>query len=500
MAVSEDTFFLDARFEGTLQSQIQQMVAEGILSGRFRPGEKLPSSRRLAKHLGVSRITVTLAYTELLANDFLRSAGRSGYFVSETAPRPPAFTMKQHASDGVDWNRAIGQRFKDGRALTKPADWRKYRFPFIYGQADPELLDIKSWRLCALQTLGQREFESLTADLGDRDDPKLVEFITRHILPRRGIAAKPSEILITLGAQNGLWLAAQVLLTQRRTAAFETPCYPSLRAILSHSRCIMEPILVDEEGLPPDRISAEADVVFVTPSHQCPTNATMPIDRRRALLQKAQDEDMLIVEDDYEFELSFLKAPHPALKSLDQTGRVIYAGSFSKSLFPGLRLGFLVGAEPFIEEARALRSEVLRHPPGHIQRATAQFLSLGHYDAHIRNMRDVFHDRRKIMAGALKECGLRVVRAADFGGSCFWMQAPDAIDTEYLAQELVSDSVLIEPGGPFFGEDGPANCFRLAYSSIPASRIPEGIRLLANRLNVLEQAVHASHDRGTSVF
>ncbi len=483
MAISEETFFLNARFDGTLQSQIQQMVAEGILSGRFRPGEKLPSSRRLARHLGVSRITVTLAYTELVASDYLRSAGRSGYFVSQTAPSPRTMPKikRPDAGQKVDWSRAIGQRFHSDATIEKPADWQSYRYPFIYGQADQTLFDYKTWRLSALQALGAREFGSLTDDLADRDDPKLVEFVMRHILPRRGISAGPEEILITVGAQNGLWLAAQVLLTQRRTAAFETPCYPSLRDILRQVRCNLAPVPVDVDGLPPDLLP-EADVVFVTPSHQCPTNVTMPMDRRRALLEHAEAEDMLIVEDDYEFEISFLRAPYPSLKSLDVEGRVVYVGSFSKSLFPGLRLGFMVGGAPFIREARALRAAVLRHPPGLIQRTTALFLAHGHYDAHVRKLQAAFAERREIMSRALQAEGLDDTGSGYFGGSSFWMQAPEGVDTRVLAENLRAESVLIEPGAVFFGPNGPRNHYRLAYSSIRPDRIAEGVSRIAGHL------------------
>ncbi len=483
MAIPVETFFLDKAAQGTLQARIQQMIAGGILSGRFRHGEKLPSTRRLAAHLGISRITVTLAYTELLANDYIAAKGRSGYFVSDNAPEPPPMPGPATRHDTVDWARAIGQRFTGGSTPQKPQDWASFRYPFIYGQADQDLFDHANWRLCALQALGTKDFTSLTTDYYDQDDPQLIAFIARHTLPRRGIVARPSEILITLGAQNALWLTSQVLLTQRRLAAIEDPCYYALRDILQQSRCRLAPVPVDASGLPPDLIPDGTDVIFTTPSHQCPTSATMPVERRHALLERARQLDAIIVEDDYEFEMSFLAPPSPALKSLDQDGRVVYVGSFSKSLFPGLRLGYLVGSEAFIREARALRANVLRHPPGHIQRTAAYFLSLGHYDAQIRRMARVLAARRRVMEDAIHAHGLTIAGRGTFGGSSIWMRAPDGIDTAQAALDLRAHGVLIEPGAPFFsGDDPPRHFYRLAYSSISAARIAEGIPLIAHAM------------------
>jgi len=478
MAIGEDTFFLDPDFQGTLQSQIQQIVAAAILSGRFRPSEKMPSSRKLAAHLGISRITVTLAYNELVADDYLSSSNRSGYFISETAPTSPQLEPNAAPSkDKVDWSRALQRTFTGARLVEKLGDWRQYPYPFIYGQADPSLFNQSSWRLCAHQALGKKDFDSLTSDYGERDDPELVSFIARHTLPRRGILARPEQILVTVGAQNALWIVAQILLKQGRVAAFENPGYPGLRDILRHSGSENHAIDVDANGLPPALLPENVDVVFTTPSHQCPTTATMPMARRREMLKLARDREFLIVEDDYEFEMSFLKAPSPALKSLDQDGRVIYVGSFSKSLFPGLRLGYLVGSEPFIRQARALRHSVLRHPPGHIQRTTAYFLALGHYDAMVKQMRDAYHKRRQVMDHALANTRISVEGSAGFGGSSFWARAPQGVDTEVLAKSLRASGVLIEPGSPFFeGPNAPSNYFRLAYSSIAADKIPEGVR------------------------
>jgi GntR family transcriptional regulator/MocR family aminotransferase len=328
--------------------------------------------------------------------------------------------------------------------------------------------------------LGRKEFASLTADHYERDDPMLIEYILRNILPRRGIDAHPSEVLLTLGAQNGLWLAAQVLLGRGGHAVVETPGYSGIRAVLSQTGAAITAVPVDAEGLPPQHLPAGVDVVFTTASHHCPTNATLPVERREALLAAAERDNFLIVEDDYEFEMSFLKPVSPSLKSLDAGGRVIHVGSFSKSIFPGLRLGYLVAPEPFVREARALRSTVLRHPPGHIQRTAALFLSLGHYDALINRMKSAYRKRRQVMEEAIRDHGLTVAGQGGFGGSSFWMRAPEGVDTEDLAARLRPKGVLIEPGRVFFDPANPARHFyRLAYSSIQPAKIPDGIGLIA---------------------
>ncbi|MCB1360841.1 MAG: PLP-dependent aminotransferase family protein [Rhodobacter sp.] len=480
--ISVECFLLDPNRGGTLQNRIRQMVAEGILAGRLRPGERMPSSRRLAEHLGVSRITVTLAYTDLVADDYLRAQGRSGYFVSENAPQPGDFPeVGARGTDAVDWSRALGHRPASGQlSMGKPRNWRDFRFPFVYGQADPALFDHANWRGCMIQALGQKDFARMTDDQFEQDDPGLLEYIARHTLPRRGILARGDEILVTLGAQNALWLTAQLLLNQRRSAGIEDPGYPGLREILNQTRCRVQGIPVGPRGLDPVALPEGLDVLFCTPSHHCPTGATMPLDARHALLKVANERGMLVIEDDYEFEISPDRAPLPALKSLDREGRVIHIGSFSKSLFPGLRLGFLVGPAPFIREARALRATVLRHPPGLLQRAAAHFLSLGHYDAMLRRLTRAFATRRSVMLGAAEEHGLTVAGATEDGGSSLWMRTPKGVSAVELARLLKDRSVLIEPGTPFFSTAHAGDGFyRIAYSSITSERIPEGIQRIA---------------------
>jgi GntR family transcriptional regulator/MocR family aminotransferase len=482
MHIPPEAFYLTPAGTGTLQQRIRAMVTQGVLAGRFRAGQRMPSSRGLAAHLGISRITVTLAYGDLVASDYLTARGRSGYFVSETAPRAAEFPAGPVRHDAVDFAGLTGRRFSSLSRVDRPQDWDAYPYPFIYGQADPALFDHQNWRQCALRALGKRDFAALTSDYYERDDPLLIEQLLRTILPRRGIAAREEEVLLTLGAQNALWIAATVLLGPGRRAVVENPGYPGWRGILAATGAEVTAVDVDGGGLPPEHLPG-ADVVFTTASHQCPTNATMPVERRAALLAAAAREGFVIIEDDYEFEMSFLKPVAPALKSMDGEGRVIYAGSFSKSMFPGLRLGYLVGPASFIAEARGLRAMVLRHPPGHVQRTVAYFLAMGHYDALINRMRSAYRRRRQGMAEAIAAEGLQVAGQGGFGGSSFWMRAPEGVDTEDLALRLRAEGVLIEPGRAFFDPShAPRNFYRLAYSSIGMPRIPEGIARIGRML------------------
>lgn len=483
-AIPVEAFYLTPGATGSLQQQIRAMVTQDILAGRFRPGSRMPSSRGLAGHLGVSRITVTLAYADLVSSDYLTSAGRSGYFVSDTAPLAPEFPQAQSRAEAIDFKGLTGGRFTLVPKVERPEDWDRYPYPFIYGQADPTLFDHQNWRQCALRALGRRDFDALTRDYDDRDDPLLIEYILRGILPRRGIDARPEEVLLTMGAQNALWLAAQVLLVPGRRVAMENPGYPPLRAMLMQTGADVVSVDVDDGGLPPEALPSSLDAVFMTASHHCPTNATMPLERRMRLLAEARAKNFLIVEDDYEFEMSFLRPVAPSLKSLDGEGRVIHVGSFSKSLFPGLRLGYMVAPEGFIREARALRAQVLRHPPGHIQRTAAYFLSLGHYDALINRMKQAFKRRRLVMDEAIRAHGLTVAGQGGFGGSSFWMQAPEGVDTERLATAVRAEGVLIEAGRAFFDPARPRHDhYRLAYSSIAAPRIADGIAAIAKTLD-----------------
>ncbi|MGI9356355.1 MAG: PLP-dependent aminotransferase family protein, partial [Rhizobiaceae bacterium] len=408
----------------------------------------------------------------------------SCYAVSDIAPSPQVKRdPNPRSAEAIDWDAKLAGSVFDRRQLEKPSNWRSFPYPFIYGQMDMSLFHHNAWRDCARRSLGRRDFEDMARDAAAADDPMLVDYICSRTLPRRGITADTNEVLVTVGAQNALWLTIQLLAKGGLRAVCENPGYPDTAAALHWNGAHVTAVEVDEYGLPPDALPPQLEAVFVTPSHHAPTAVTMPPSRRQQLLQAAEALDFVIVEDDYEFEMSFLTPPSPALKSLDRADRVIYLGSFSKALFPGLRLGYLVGPEPFIRKARQLRSLTLRHPPGHLQRTVAYFLALGHYDGLIRDMRKVFAERRTILTQALQNEGLKIAGAATFGGTNLWIKGPEGLDSLQLARVLHDDGVLIEPGAPFFEDSrGPVQYFRLAYSSITSEKIEDGVRKIAMRL------------------
>ncbi len=468
----------------SLQSQIREALVSAILDRTLDQAEPIPSTRKMSRSLGVSRNTVVLAYQGLLDDGYLVARERSGYFVSDKALEDavaPAQVRSSQPSKAIDWNDRIAIRASRFEHAIKPTDWQNFTYPFIYGQVDHTLFPLAEWRECTRQALGKKWLGAWTNDSWAADDPLLVEQIRRRILPRRGIKASDDEILVTLGAQNALHLLISLLVRRDTRVGMEDPGYPDVRNMFQLASDNVQLLPVDEEGLVVSDKLAANEIIFVTPSHQFPTTVTMPLERRMALLRKANAENLVIIEDDYEFETNYVNEPCPALKSLDDNGRVIYVGSLSKTLFPGLRLGFMVASREVIAEARALRRMMFRHPPSNNQRAAALFLSLGHHDTLVRRLHKAYHTRWEIMGKALADHLPMSARNPTFGGTAYWVKGPAALDSTALQNAAMAKSIFIEPGSIHFGgAKKPANYFRLAFSSIDEKRIEPGIELLAD--------------------
>lgn len=472
-----------------LQTRIRQMIVTAILDGQLAPGATLPSCRKLAKTVGVARNTVVLAYEGLVDEGFLNARERSGFFVSTDVvdgrlkalrgEMPARTEISQE--EQIDWSRRLRSPARDAVIVRKPADWQNFPFPFISGQLDPGLFPLAEWRECSRQAMGRVAVRDWANDARIEDDPDLIEQVRTRILPRRGVRASENEVLITVGAQHALWLIASLLATPRSLVGVENPGYVDARNVFGAVTRQLKPLAIDESGLIIDEQLDDCDLVFTTPSHQSPTTVTLPLERRRALLAKAHEKDFIIIEDDYEAETNFVGDPTPALKSLDTEGRVLYVGSLSKTLAPGLRIGYLVAPAEVIAEARRLRWLMMRHAPTNNQRTAALFLMLGHHDSLIRRLHKIYSQRWSAMRDALEKHLPDSHRAPTFGGSSFWVEGPSKLDSDRLAAQALDHGIVFEPGSVhFMGENPPRNFLRIGYSSISIERIEPGIERLAS--------------------
>jgi len=473
------------RFEGssaTLQGRIKEMMVRSILDGLVPAGAAIPPSRSLAQALGVSRNTVSLALQMLVDKGFLVARERSGLFVNPDIVLGQANRSDQPATAGnaLAWSERLQSAVSQQRNIVKPVNWQDFAFPFVYGQFDASLMPLADWRACSQQSLLAPAVRKWSQDYVDRDHEGLVSQIQHRLLPARGIVAQRDQILVTAGAQMACHLLAHVLIGPHTVVGMEDPGYPDARNNFELRSQRVVPLAVDEHGLVPSRKLGMCDYVYVTPSHQCPTSVTMPLERRQALLALAHQKNLVLFEDDHESELNFSGRPLPALKSLDTEGRVVYLGSLSKTLAHGLRLGYIVAPAELIKELRAMRRLMLRHVPSNNAHIASLFIAQGHHDAFIRKLNVTYRERRQVLLQALArwlpDCSVSLA----IGGSGAWVQGPAGLDASALAQAARARGVLIEPGAVFYARPTASqnNRFRMGYSAIAGAAIEAGVRQL----------------------
>ncbi|MFD9894667.1 PLP-dependent aminotransferase family protein [Amycolatopsis sp. NPDC059027] len=462
-----------------LYRQVRRAIEHGIAVGTFDPGHRLPSSRELSAELGVSRNTINLAYQELVAEGFVESRERSGLFVNAEM-RPHRAVQERTTRSRIDW-RARVRRYPDADVphVEKRADWHTYPYPFVAGQMDVTAFPARSWARCLRDALYRPHVFPALQDSVGSDDPMLVEMVCKHLLPARGIEADPAEVLITVGSQQGLDLLGRALLGPGQTVAMENPGYLDARHIFLRTGAGVRGLDVDQSGLrPPDELTG-VDLLYLTPSHHHPTNVTLSIGRRRRLLELAAAAGTVVVEDDYDSEFRYQGSPTPALKALDGSGDVVYLGTFSKFLSPGLRLGYLAAPRELVRELREIRRYVLRHPPGHLQRAMALLIDSGEYQRSLRRYRTKLMRKWEATRAAVAEHLPWPQGPYPPGGVSLWVTGPSTLDCRRLAERAERDGVLIEGGDIFFiGDDPPRNHFRVGFAAIPPRAIEPGIRLL----------------------
>jgi GntR family transcriptional regulator/MocR family aminotransferase len=379
---------------------LHRQLRAAILEGRLRPGLRLPPTRALAASHGVSRNTAMAAYDLLLSEGYLSTRRGGGTYVADVLPK---LTERKIAPERRSVNdRRLNEFWRQPPAATDAGPRIPPRFDFRLGVPDVAQFPMDVWRRLSARTL--RAFSRMpTAFEAPQGQPALREAIARHVSFARAVACRPEDITVTAGAQQAFDLLARILVTSNRTVvAVENPGYPPLHGAFAAAGARIVATPVDEEGLIVERLPANAGVVCVTPSHQFPLGAVMSARRRAALLEFAHARGAVVIEDDYDAEFRFGERPLDALQTLDRSDSVFYVGTFSKSLFPGIRLGFVV-APPWAQRALgAAKQSADRSCAVLAQEALAAFINEGHLARHVRRMRQVYGARRQVLLTGLR--------------------------------------------------------------------------------------------------
>jgi len=486
---------LPARGGRDLLRSLHRQLQAAILDGRLHPGLRLPPSRKLASALGISRNTVLGAYDLLFSQAYLTGRQGAGTFVAEALPRRPVGGRKlpspaaRHLSPV--W-RAATPAFGAGRDLA-------LRFDFRVGLPDQAWFPFDIWRRLSGRALRALARAPTSYDKPD-GRPALREAIAGHVSFTRGVACVAEDIVVTAGAQQAFDLIARILVTPRRSqVALEDPGYPPARRAFAAAGARVVGVPVDSEGIVVERLPARATAVVVTPSHQFPLGVAMTLRRRTALLDFARAQGAVIVEDDYDGEFRFEGKPLDSLQTLDGTQSVFYIGTFSKSLFPGLRLGFVV-APPWARDALLAAKQVADgHGPVLEQETLAAFIAEGHLSRHIRKMRRIYGDRRAALLEAIARHGEgRLTPFPSDTGLHAAISLPKQVGASDAAAAARRHGVGVESLDRYAFDLSAPNGLALGIGTIAAEDIAPAIQRLGKTVSELASTPSGRSRRGRS--
>jgi GntR family transcriptional regulator/MocR family aminotransferase len=471
-----------------LHRQLYEGLRQAILTRRLAPGMRLPSTRTLASELGLSRYTVVDAFRQLGAEGYLEGKVGAGTCVARTLPddllRPvlPAIS----AAVPMRERRLRSQRSEGLLALGRPLlgtrrGQPRHSQPFQVGVPALDAFPGDLWgRLVA------RHARTISVSMRGYQDPAgyapLRRAIASYLAAARGVRCTAEQVIVVNGSQQGIALTAQVLLNPGEAVWMEDPGYPGAKGALLGAGARLIPVPIDAEGLDVGAGRArgpEARLAFVTPAHQCPLGVTMSLKRRLALLAWASEAGAWVIEDDYDSEYRYVGRPLAALQGLDTAGRVIYAGTFSKVLFPALRLGYLVVPRDLIETFAAARLFADMHPPPLEQAVLAEFMTEGHFAPHIRRMRRLYAERQAALIEAARPLSPWLDVCPSEAGMHLLGWLRGGSDDQAIAQLAARHQVITHPLSRFCIEPSEQRALLLGYTSVPIPAIREGVRRLA---------------------
>lgn len=471
-------FPLDLPGRGSRQrlAALHAQLRTAILDGRLKPGLRLPATRELAEALDVSRNTVVAAYDLLLGEGYIEARRGAGNFVADLAMRR---SDRRARSDASSSDHRLAPYWRNFADLPEPMQAGGFTYDFRLGIPDSRSFPYDIWRRLSARALRNL---SKAAPLYDLAQGRLAlrHAIAQHISFARAVSCEAEDVIVTSGAQQAFDLLARVLVTPGRTVvAVEDPGYPPLAAVFLAAGARAVGVPVDEEGLIVEQLPHDANVIYVTPSHQFPLGVVMSPRRRVALLEFARARNALVIEDDYDSEFRYSGRPLDALQTLDRDNTVCYVGTFSKCLFPTLRLGYAV-APPWLRTAFVnAKHQADWHADVLTQDTLAAFVAEGHLVRHVRHMRKVYAERRDVLLDALQRHGKGLLQVwASDAGLHLAAKLDDPVDARALLARAVANGINLDSLHACTLDGASFNGLAFGLGMIDVGRIDEGIAKL----------------------
>ncbi len=490
MTLFQDDPFKPAR-DSPLYQQLYSHVRRAILTGTLKGDTKLPSTRTLADELGVSRNTVLNAYEQLLAEGYLESSSGSGTYVARVlpdhllrTPRPQPDTIEQPPSHLPQFSRHAQLQLSAPRQFTAIPSREGIVPPFSPATPALDAFPHEVWSQLVTRQAKRRSARDYYYALGGY--APLREAIAAHVTFSRQVRCTAEQVIIVSGSQGGLDLSARLFLDSGDAVWLEDPGYLGARGAFLGVGAKIIPVPLDKEGLVVEtgvKRAPNAKLAFVTPSHQFPLGMTMSVRRRLALLEWAKEANAYILEDDYDSEFRYSGRPLASLQGLDEAEHVIYIGTFSKVLFPSLRLGYLIVPPSLTQAFLTVQHSVDIHNPFLEQAVLTDFIVEGHFARHLRRMRKLYAERRLMLLETLRDLPLDI-ESPEAGIHCVaWL--PEGVDDEAFVQKAKSYGLDLWPVSLFSIERLPRQGIILVYGGLSKDSMEEGARLLAKVLREL---------------
>jgi len=465
-----------------LQRQIYEIVRRGVLDHTLVAGQRLPSSRALAAELGISRITISLAYDRLISESYLTAREGSGTFVEHTGERPLAAMSPQTLA-----RQRLGLSARGEVTGGGTGGLGQHTGAFVPGIADASLFPFHIWKRLLSRHLGKSNLALAGYSKDGAGFLPLRAAIANYLRISRSVVCRPEQVIVTAGTHQSVDLCTRLLADAGDAAMVESPCHWAFPPLMTAAGIRVHPANIDGFGvnLSASKVPKRAKLLITSPSHQYPTGVVMPLARRLELLQNARAGGLWIIEDDYDSEFRYDGAPIPSLQGLDTDGRVIYMGTFSKTMFAGLRMSYMVVPEHIAHAFSNACARIYRPGHLHLQAALADFMNDGHFSHNIKRMRLEYAERQRLLRDELgRQVGGLIELSQAKAGLHMYARLLSDVSASVLVAQAEAENIVV--GLPHFLPDhaqDDRNAVVLGYGGVPGQQIPAGVERFARALD-----------------